>query len=382
MRSTPRRLLALLWIPAAVACGGGDDDGATTAAPDSTESSVYGATAEDLVRVQPVEMTVEGLPAGLEGAKLAAIGDFQLGLWPDNERVAARAVQLALEQQPDAVLLLGDYLAGSKDYGALERVFSALRGKPAFAVLGTADEVESPEAPDTVRARIVQSLERAGVRVLRNQRVRLVRNGDTAWIAGVEPYLARRPEWRVAEVLNGLPPSTLLLSHMPALAARVEGERFPAVLAAHTFCGRVEVPGTPRLTWLNSEVFPFAQGSNAQRIYRVRGATLFVTCGVGYTFVPVRFGAPPEVALVTLRGHGPPRGGRATTDSIPSAAVNVDSALAAARAAEEARRARARRDSLEDARSQPPEAIPERPDSGPPGAAVPPDTTQPVSPPR
>lgn len=371
MRSTPRRLLSLLLLSATAACGGAANDADTAAAPDSSEASVYGATGEDLVRVQLVEVTIDGLPAGLEGAKLATIGDFQLGLWAGNEKVAARAVQLALEQQPDAVVLLGDYLAGSKDYAALGRVFGPLRGRPAFAVLGTADEVESPEAPDTVRARIVQGLTNAGVRVLRNERARLVRNGDTAWIAGVEPYLARRPEWRVAEVLNGLPSSTVLLSHMPAVAARTSGDRFPAVLAAHTFCGRVEVPGTPRLSWLNTEVFPFAEGSNTQRIYRVRGATLFVTCGVGYSFLPVRFGAAPEVALVTLRGRGTPAGTVAADTAAP-AALNVDSALAAARAAEGARRERARRDSLEDAQGRPaPE--PARPDSG---AAAQPDTTQ------
>jgi hypothetical protein len=237
-------------------------------------------------------------------------------------------------------------------------------------VLGTADEVEDPQAPDTVRARIVQALSNAGVRVLRNERGRVVRNGDTAFIAGVEPFLARKPEWRQAEVLNALPASTVLLTHMPALAARTSGDRFPAVLAAHTFCGDVEVPGTPRLSWLNREVFPFAEGSAEQRIYRVRGATLFVTCGVGYSFVPVRFGAPPEVALVTLRGAGPAAAPRDTTTA---PAVNVDSALAAARSADAARRARARADSLEDARG---EAPPPRRDTTPAAA----DTTQP--PPR
>jgi hypothetical protein len=53
----------------------------------------------------------------------------------------------------------------------------------------------------------------------------------------------------------------------------------------------------------------------------VRGSTLFITCGVGFSFVPVRLGAPPEVALVTLRGLGTVK--RDTTTS----EANVDSLI-------------------------------------------------------
>ena len=45
---------------------------------------------------------------------------------------------------------------------------------------------------------------------------------------------------------------------------------------------------------------------------------MFVTCGTGYGFVPVRFGAPPEVALVTLHPVLPP--------NATAAAARADSA--------------------------------------------------------
>ena len=74
------------------------------------------------------------------------------------------------------------------------------------------------------------------------------------------------------------------------------------------------------------------------RIYRVRGATVFITCGVGYSFIPVRFGAPPEVALITLRGFGAAepdstaRPAGADTDSLLQFYQTQDSASRAARA--------------------------------------------------
>ena len=101
-------------------------------------------------------------------------------------------------------------------------------------------------------------------------------------------------------------------------------DRYPIVLAGHTFCGQVEVPGTPRLAWFNTTVLPGTPEPGKTRIWRIRGATVFATCGLGYSFVPVRFGAPPEVALITLRavGRGP-----ATDSAKAPPQTNTDSLI-------------------------------------------------------
>jgi len=83
---------------------------------------------------------------------------------------------------------------------------------------------------------------------------------------------------------------------------------------------------TPRLAWFNTQVLPGTRDPGKTRIWRVRGSTLFATCGLGYSFVPVRFGHPPEVALITLRAVGPPPA--ANPDSANAAReANVDSLI-------------------------------------------------------
>jgi hypothetical protein len=146
------------------------------------------------------------------------------------------------------------------------------------------------------------------VSVLRNSKVPFSRGGDTAYVGGVEPYLARRADWRKADAFYGAgegPNTMLLLAHMPVTGVAVPSGRYPVILSGHTFCGQVEVPMTPRLAWFNTQVLTGTANPDRTRIWRIRGATVFATCGLGYSFVPVRFGAPPEVALITLRAVGP-----------------------------------------------------------------------------
>jgi uncharacterized protein len=302
---------ALLLAAATAACGG--DAEPAVATPPATEQrqprspmeeipfeQLYGATAAENVRVQPVEIDVVDLPAALEGTRIAVIAGFQLGLWADNEAVAAAAVRRAIEAQPHLIALLGDFVRASEDTTALARVLRPLQGRTVMAVLGTRDARN-----DSLEARVTRTLEAAGVRVLKNQTATLERNGAVLQVAGLDPGILGRPwadqEWILATTGGDTRPR-LLLTHNPAMITRAPQGRFSAAIAANTFCGQVEVPGANRISWVESDLLPGARVEEADRMYRARNTLMFITCGIGYSFVPVRVGAPPEVALVTLRG--------------------------------------------------------------------------------
>jgi uncharacterized protein len=332
MWSTRRTLLVTLLAVCAAGCHRGPRGIDATAEEDSAQANpadVYGVSAARNVVVTPVEIEVPDLPPGWSGLKIAALSDFQLGLWPDNEKVALAATQAAAQTGADLFVLLGDYVARGDDYAAIDRVLAPLKGRRVLAVLGTADETEDTQGnPDSLRIKTVDALERSGVKVLRDIVTPFGHGGDTAWVAGLEPYLARRADWKKAEVFNNLPdgPHTMIaLTHMPVTALTEPDGKFPVILAGHTFCGDVEVPGTPRLAWFNTQVLGGVTNPASTRIWRVRGSTLFATCGLGYSFVPVRFGHAPEVALITLRAVGPAPGGAA--DSARAHQPNVDSLI-------------------------------------------------------
>jgi uncharacterized protein len=325
---TSFRVFLLCLLGATAACGRGDD-AAGLPEPEARRAAdvpIYGATSADNLQVVPVEIEILEIPPGWSGMRIAAISDLHLGVWEGNTATARAAMEAAAAARPDLVVLLGDYVVRGGDYALLDHVLEPLRNLRVLAVFGDQDMAERPEGPDTLAVRLREALERNGVQVLLNSRARFARGGDTAYIAGIDPFTARRPDWRRAEIWGGIPggPGTVLvLSHMPVAAATMPTDRFPAFLAGHTFCGDVQVPGTPRLRWVNTEVFPGTPEPDRRRIYRVRGATVFITCGVGFGYVPVRFGAPPEVAMITLRAVGAaleadadPAGDAADVDSL------------------------------------------------------------------
>lgn len=324
----PVTLVALLLTLLVAACGDAEAPAAARRPPALSgvlnpwdtipPESIYGATPVENLRVVQAELDLLGIPQGWEGMRVAVLSDFQLGLWDGNQRVAEAAVRTAAASDADLIVLLGDYIATGSDTAALARVLAPLRGKTAIAVLGDRD-IRS----DSLAAAVTRTLSAQGVRVLRNGSVPFGFGSDTALIAGVDPELATKPvgdqEWVLSQMGGGTRPA-LLLSHVPQLAARADA-RFPGVLAGNTFCGRVEVPGTPRLSWLASQALPGTAVPQAPRLFRIKRSVLFVTCGLGYGFTPVRFGAPPELALLTL--HPVSVGAPAT----PRDSVSIDTLI-------------------------------------------------------
>jgi len=350
MRSTRSLLVMVLAALAVQGCRRGNQSADTSLPDDSVKlanpADVYGVSATQNVVVTPVEIEVPDLPPGWSGMKIAALSDFQLGLWDDNEKVALAATRRAAATRADLYVLLGDYVARGDDYAAIDRVLAPLRGRPVMAVLGTEDELEDTQGnPDSARIKTVEALQRSGVTVLRDSRAEFTHGGSTAYVAGLEPYLARRADWKQADVYGAIPggPNTMIvLAHMPVTAVSMPTDRYPIMLAGHTFCGQVEVPGTPRLAWFNTQVLTGTPDPGKTRIWRIRGATVFATCGLGYSYVPVRFGAPPEVALITLRAVG--RGPAADSAKTP-AQPDADSLIRVFQARDTANRDTARGDS-------------------------------------
>ncbi|HEY0649454.1 MAG TPA: metallophosphoesterase [Phenylobacterium sp.] len=236
--------------------------------------------------------------------RIAVLSDTHVGSpHVTPERVTQVVARLSRER-PDVVVYLGDYAGGHEPAAvrAAPERSAVLRG---VAVLGAA---QAPLGRLGVLGNhdwwydgpaIEQALRRAGVTVLENDAVRVDRPGGPFWIAGLADLDSRRAKPSAAAALAKVPPGepVILLSHWPDPFPQVPA-RVAVTLAGHSHCGQVDFPILGRQVHASHGSARWACG-----LYDEGGRKLFVTGGLGTSILPVRFRAPPEFVIVTLRGR-------------------------------------------------------------------------------
>jgi len=234
---------------------------------------------------------------------IAAIGDTHVGGPHMDVARMGRIVQRINALGPELVVLLGDYIYGhtSSELRTEDERKEAISGIASFAALAARHGVVATIGNHDVwfdREAVTRALQDAGIAVLWNRNIVVHRSGGEVVIAGIADAMTGHPDFAAA--LDGAPQAadTVVISHSPDPFTQLPAG--PALmLAAHTHCGQVTIPfvGRPLLPIDHEE---FACG-------RVdRGAqTLYVTAGLGTSIVPVRFGNPPEITLITIHGAGP-----------------------------------------------------------------------------
>lgn len=240
------------------------------------------------LQMERVRIPLGHLPSHLTGLRMAFLSDLHRGANVD-ESLIARAVNMVLETSPDLVLLGGDYVTGSADYAdSCARELARLRASLGiYACLGNHDYWTDAE-------RVAETLQRAGVRVLRNQGLVVM---DGLWVAAVDDVWEGQPSLESA--LRRMPTgaTAVLLAHEPDFADRVAADgRVALMLSGHTHGGQVRIP------FLGPPILPYLGQGYAAGLYRLGQMTLYVTRGVGLIAPPVRFNCRPEVTLLTLTG--------------------------------------------------------------------------------
>ncbi|MDQ3557049.1 MAG: metallophosphoesterase [Gemmatimonadota bacterium] len=264
---------------------------------------------------------IPNLPAEWEGRRVALIADFQIGMWGANTGTIRRIVGRLMEERPAAVLIAGDFVYKPDDrLGEItaevgELVAPLVRaGIPTFAVLGNHDysmDLEDDPINPRVAEAVEATLEAAGVRVLHNEAVPLTPAGTAAegtplYVVGIGSAWAGldRPAEAMARVPANAP--RFVFMHNPTSFQRLPAGTAPIAVAAHTHGGQIAVPYTPSWSWMRL-VKDHVVGVDgwAEDDEGARGNRLYVNVGIGFSDVPIRINAPPELTWFTLRRGAP-----------------------------------------------------------------------------
>ncbi len=218
-----------------------------------------------------------------------------------HRRMAARVNAL----RPDLVLFTGDSVdrADRLDtFAALLALFDART--PKYAILGNWEHwcgVDVGALAEVYRG--------ANGRLLVNESAVHDAGGRALRVTGLDDLVGGRPDARRAFADGAAADAHLLLAHCPEhrdrlhlpplpfggdAAGATDASRITLMLSGHTHGGQVNVLGwTPGL--------PPGSGRYVRGWFRDPGAVpLYVSRGIGTSVVPVRLGAPPEVAVFTM----------------------------------------------------------------------------------
>jgi len=254
---------------------------------------LHNARADPVVRQAYVAMP--DWPKGAKPVRVALISDIHIGSWAMDAGRLTRIIGEVDALKPDLVVIAGDLINGNDPHhgrrqmqdlvAPLSRLHPPLGS---FATIGNHDMWTGPGP-------IAAPLRQAGVTLLHNS---AVSRGPLA-IGGMDytPYGATDLDTTMAK-LRKLPGARLLITHTPEISNKVPGD-VSLMLAGHTHCGQAVFPviGVAYIILQYGDRYLCG-------LKHVDGRTVVITAGLGTSVVPLRFGAPPDLWLLTL---GPQR---------------------------------------------------------------------------
>lgn len=265
---------------------------------------VYGVAIEPRLRLdeQHHRAQLPALPAELDGTRVALFSDLQVGMWWANTGMVRRIVDRVVELDPDVVLLAGDFVYGTatEPPAQVDHVVELLQPLvdqdiPTFAVMGNHDHAVG------AAAMLGDRFEAHGVRVLHNAAARLSLDGADLHVVGIGSHRVgeSHPEDAFDDVPTGAP--RVVVMHNPASFRSIEEHHAPLAVAGHTHCGQIALPGTPAWSYLALRADErIVTDGFAPRGHGHDGNALFVTCGIGFSLVPMRISAPPQLVVFEL----------------------------------------------------------------------------------
>ena len=259
-----------------------------------------------LLKVKKSTFQSETLPKEFDGYKIVQVSDLHLTSMKTHPEFVSELVRTINAQQADAICFTGDLV--STDVAELYpfvNELSKLKAKDGvFSILGNHDYMTyakymTPLEKSQKFHEMLKLQEKMGWNLLQNEHSVIHRGQDSIVILGVEndgkpPFPERGDLNKAQEGLNlNVPLFKLLLSHDPSHWKRkvLPTTDIQLTLSGHTHGMQFMIGNWSPAQYL----YPEWKG-----MYQENSRGLYVSLGVGGALIPFRFGAWPEINVITL----------------------------------------------------------------------------------
>jgi predicted MPP superfamily phosphohydrolase len=284
-------------------------------------AALYGTVVEPrIVKREDHVAVLPQLPSTWEGKQVAVFADIQIGMWGANTGTVRRVVAKTVELNPAFVLIAGDfvYKAEIEVDTLMQEVLELLQPLidskiPTYAVLGNHDYElmnEGSRKETHVARRVRFALDSAGIHMMDNKTIAVYAPGDSTrsgplYIVGVGDNWAKNDS--AVQTLAKVPATAarIVFMHDPDSYAQIPPNEAPLAVAGHTHGMQIGIPFLSDWMWRN--LFSDEGSGVAGWIdhYGQPGNRLYVTRGIGFSAVPGRINAFPELTVFTLTAGEP-----------------------------------------------------------------------------
>lgn len=263
------------------------------------------------IKINNVEVTLDGLPKSFSGYRIAQISDFHIGTYGNDTAFVSKAVNVLNAQGADMIVFTGDLVNNNAaEVKPFVKILSRLSAPDGVvSILGNHDygdyaQWRSPDEKSANLAQLCDYQAQAGWKLLRNESMALTRSdADSLIIIGVENI--GEPRFHTYGDLRKSYPNLnddnckILLSHNPFhwMDEVVPDSNIALMLAGHTHAMQFA------FSFFGKEVSPSSLSYKQWKgLYSEGNQLLYVNVGLGCVGIPARFGiARPEITVFTLK---------------------------------------------------------------------------------
>lgn len=260
-------------------------------------------------KVRKVRLRFPGLPAGFNGFRFVQISDLHAGSFMSTDPMK-RAVELIMEQKPEAIFITGDLVNDlHSEVLPFREIFESLKAPyGVHSVFGNHDYGDyhrwnSMEEKLDNLEKLKSFHSEVGWNLLLNRHTYIEKAGDKIGLIGVENWSTRMHFQKYGDMptsTKGMVPAdfNILLSHDPShwdAEITSEYKYVDLTLSGHTHGMQfgVEIPG---FRWSPVQ-YVYRQWAD---LYQKGHQYLYVNRGLGFLAYPGRVGILPEITVFEL----------------------------------------------------------------------------------
>lgn len=242
-----------------------------------------------LIRENHYKIVLKDLPREFTGFRILQLTDLHYGFLAPRilmEYVINRSNSI----EKDVIVCTGDYVHKKRSTKEIDTVWPLLKKLNApmgvYSVLGNHDHwVDSEHS--------LYWLEKSG-QSLRNKVTSIERNGKRIWLGGCGDIW--EDDLIIDETFSGINPSDfkILLAHNPDTADREYKTKINLFISGHTHGGQVNLP------LMGPILLPVQNKRFTSGLIHTKRTSVFISKGIGWAVVPVRFNCSPEIAVLHL----------------------------------------------------------------------------------